>query len=360
LTSSGPTTPRAFAKGVKASKYGEVEAVASWGLSSARLGAGGEDNLLRLDWVNELARRRRLSPIVITVAWVLQQPFPTDAVKGCRTEAGTRSTWESLAVDSRSCSVLAASMGFLARKILRAGLGGDSLGVMVRPFSFRVTAALAGLALSTLLLGADSEVPDWRVLFDGSSTEEWRGFRQETFPAGGWKVADGVLATVAGLDRKDIVTRDTFGDFELSFEWSLPLGGNSGIFFWVDEAVPVIWHHAPEIQILDDKAFDQAADTLLASGSLYDLVPPLAEKKLRPLGEFNSNRLVVRGSEIEYWLNGEKILKADLDSPEVRERIAASKFGEHEGFAQKRPGRIGLQHHGEEAAFRNIRIRELP
>lgn len=232
--------------------------------------------------------------------------------------------------------------------------------VMNRAFVFRLTAAGAVLSLATTLLGADREAPEWRVLFDGSSTEEWRGFRQEAFPTGGWKVEDGVLATVAGLARVDLVTRETFGDFELSFEWRLPPGGNSGIFFWVDEAVPVIWHHAPEIQILDDKAYDQAADTLLASGSLYDLVPPLAEKKLRPLGEFNSNRLVVRGSEIEYWLNGEKVLKADLDSPEVRERIAASKFGEHEGFARTRPGRIGLQHHGEEAAFRNIRIRELP
>jgi hypothetical protein len=128
----------------------------------------------------------------------------------------------------------------------------------------------------------------------------------------------------------------------------------------VDESVPVIWRHAPEIQILDDGAHDQAPDSLSATGSLYDLAAPAADKKLRPLGEFNSNRLVVRGSEIEYWLNGEKVLACDMDSREIRERIAASKFGGYGGFAQTRPGRIGLQYYGGGASFRNIQIRELP
>ncbi len=217
---------------------------------------------------------------------------------------------------------------------------------------------LVSLALVASLLAAApamAENQDWQILFDGKSTSQWRGFKQEDFPSGGWEVKKGVLTSIAGGDRVDIVTREKFADFELELEYRVEPKGNSGVFFRVSEEPARIWHFSPEIQILDDTP---NTNPLHATGALYDLLPA-RNKHLRPPLAFNTLRIIARGNNIEHWLNGRRVLSYDLDSEDVRALIAKSKFAEFAQFGNIREGFIGLQHHGDSVGFRNIRIRRL-
>lgn len=218
--------------------------------------------------------------------------------------------------------------------------------------------AVSSLALlCCLFLSASAEPGGWKVLFDGTSTDAWRGYRSDAFPEGGWKIEDGVLTSIGGGDRTDIVTREAYTDFELELEWRVEPRGNSGIFYRVSEEPEIIWHAAPEIQIIDDRGGSHSKQS---AGSLYDLLPPNDRKNLRPAGEFNSVRLIHRGNDVEHWLNGDKILSYNLDDPKLQEKIAQSKFAQFEQFARTEKGLVALQHHGDTVGFRNIRIRELP
>ena len=212
-----------------------------------------------------------------------------------------------------------------------------------------------------LVLAASTALAEggWTLLFDGRSTKAWRGYNRPSFPEGCWLVENGTLKTVPSTyDVCDLVTRRKYRDFELALEWKLGKGGNSGILYRAAElpGTPV-WHSAPELQILDDGAHPDATPQTL-TGALYDMIAPV-DKVVRPVGEWNEARVLVRGAHVEHWLNGRKVLEYALGSDAFRERIAASKFKDMPRFAQEKAGYVGLQHHGEEAWFRNIRIREL-
>lgn len=198
----------------------------------------------------------------------------------------------------------------------------------------------------------------WTVLFDGTSTAAWRGYRQQEFPSQSWKIEEGTLKTVVGTPRVDIITRQPYENFELELEWKVSPEGNSGIFYRVTEDSEQIWHSGPEVQILDDERHRDGKDPKTSAGALYALKAP-HHKVLRPVGEFNQVRLIVRGNQVEHWLNGAKILEYDLESDELKAQIANSKFAPYPQFAKARRGHIGLQHHGQEVWFRNVRIREL-
>lgn len=239
----------------------------------------------------------------------------------------------------------------------------NSLSMTAIRFSTALLAAALCGAPPLLLASSNGESNstrdgDWTVLFDGSSPDDWRGFQQEEFPDAGWEIDGEVLRTVPGRSRTDIITREKYSRFELELEWRVGPGGNSGIFYHVSEEPEVIWHWAPEIQILDDEGGGLPPDHIHSSGSLYDVCPPSADKKVAPTGEFNQARLVVRENKVEHWLNGEKILEYDLESEKTRDRIEKSKFPDE--FGRLHEGHIGLQHHGDEVAFRNIRVRVLP
>ena len=196
----------------------------------------------------------------------------------------------------------------------------------------------------------------WRSLFDGTSMAAWRGYKMDSLPSG-WTVANGVITKTKGTD--DIVTRDQFGDFELELEWKIGMGGNSGIFYRGTEEYDHIYWSAPEYQLLDDANAPDGRSRLTSAGADYALYPSPAGI-LKPAGEWNSTRIVVRGNHVEHWLNGQKLLEYELGSADWQAKVAASKFKVWANYGKAARGHIGIQgDHNGELSLRNIRIREL-
>ena len=196
----------------------------------------------------------------------------------------------------------------------------------------------------------------WRLLFDGKTTAGWRGFLQDSAPPG-WQVVDGALTRVA--PGGDILTRGKYRNFELTLEWNIAPGGNSGIFYRGSEDDNAIYWNAPEMQVLDDAGHVDGKSRLTSAGALYDLYPSPAGI-VKPAGEWNLVRLVVRGKHVEHWLNGVKVVEYEFGSPDWNAKVKASKFASHQHFGRNPTGYIGLQDHGDRVAYRNIKIRVLP
>lgn len=196
----------------------------------------------------------------------------------------------------------------------------------------------------------------WRLLFDGRTTNGWRGFRKATMPDG-WAVVDGALTRVG--PGGDIITIDQFKNFELTLEWKIAPGGNSGIFFRVSEEAQRTFESGPEMQVLDDAAHPDAGSRLTSAGANYALHPS-PPGIVRPAGEWNQVRIVVNGAHVEHWLNGVKVVEYELWTPEWEALVRASKFAEWPTYGRARRGHIALQDHGDWVAYRNIKLRELP
>ncbi|MCR4342259.1 MAG: DUF1080 domain-containing protein [Gemmatimonadaceae bacterium] len=197
----------------------------------------------------------------------------------------------------------------------------------------------------------------WTALFDGSGLDHWRGYHREDLPSG-WRVEDSVLAFVPGADGGDIVSRDQYGDFELTLEWRISEGGNSGIFYRAAEQRDNVWETGPEMQVLDNARHVDGRSPLTSAGANYGLYAP-AEDVTRPPGEWNEVRIVARGAHVEHWLNGRKLLEYEQGSPEWQERVRQSKFATMPDYGRQLRGYIALQDHGDRVWYRNIRIRRL-
>ena len=196
----------------------------------------------------------------------------------------------------------------------------------------------------------------WRSLFDGRTLAGWHAYKGGGAPKG-WAVENGELTRVGA--GGDIVTDDQFGNFELALEWKVAPAGNSGIFYRVIDGEQETYHSGPEMQVLDDAAHPDGKSRLTSAGAAYGLYPA-PTGAVRPAGEWNQVRLVVNGAHVEHWLNGVKTADYELWSPDWEKRVRESKFVEWPKYGRATRGRIALQDHGDRAAFRNIRIRELP
>jgi inosose dehydratase len=200
----------------------------------------------------------------------------------------------------------------------------------------------------------------WMLLFDGKTLNGWRGYKRPDASSTRWTVADGML-TIAPNDGKDtrgaldLISTATFDRFELTFEWKVSPGGNSGVKYFILEDMDSAIGH--EYQIIDDeKHADAAIGPERQTAAFYDVLAA-SNRPMKPAGEFNASRIVVNGPGVEHWLNGVKVLEYQLDSPALRAAIEDSKFKGVARFGKLQKGHILLQDHGDQVWYRNIKIR---
>jgi type 1 glutamine amidotransferase len=205
-------------------------------------------------------------------------------------------------------------------------------------------------------LTAEEAAAGWELLFDGESLTAWRGYNREDRPEG-WRVVDGVLTRA---DRGgDLITIEQFDDFELTFDWKVEQGGNSGVMFRVAETDGPPWHTGPEFQVLHNAGHPDGAVAITSAGSNYAVHAPVRDVT-RAIGAWNTARLVVNGTHVAHWMNGVKLLEYEIGSPGWERRVEASKFAVIAGYGREAGGHIAIQDHGDPVAFRNIKVRRLP
>lgn len=217
----------------------------------------------------------------------------------------------------------------------------------------------AGVAAQSSGSGAtpsQSQGGAWRPLVVGNSLASWKGYKTDTVPSG-WRAENGMLLKDKPVG--DIVTREEFGDFELSLEWRISVAGNAGIFYRGTEEYPRVYWSAPEYQLLDDAKAPDGTSRLTSAGSAYGLYPSPAGH-LKPAGEWNETRIIAKGAHVEHWLNGTKLLEYELWSADWIAKVKAAKFSAWPNYGMAKRGRLALQgDHDGSLAFRNMKVREL-
>jgi len=219
-------------------------------------------------------------------------------------------------------------------------------------------------------LTIDEEKKGWKLLWDGKTSNGWKGAKLDAFPEKGWVMEDGVLSVLSsgGAESRaggDIVTEELFSDFELKVDFKLTPGANSGIKYYVDTEI----NKGPgssiglEYQILDDELHPDAKlgnhEGSRTVSSLYDLIQADTNKPIKPIGEWNTAHIKSINNHIEHWLNGVKVLEYERKSPEYRKLVSESKYVKWKDFGELDRGQILLQDHGDLVSFRNIKIRPL-
>lgn len=229
--------------------------------------------------------------------------------------------------------------------------------------------AVAVLALTGLNVAADDAAPNrltteekaegWKLLFDGKTTSGWHAFRGKEV-GDKWKVVDGALvfSPKNGKRGGDIATDEDYSSFELTFEWKVTEGANSGVMYRVSEQEDGPYFTGPEYQILDNKKHPDGRSKLTSAASCYALYAP-SEDVTKPVGEWNQGRIVVNGNKVEHWLNGKKVVSFEFGSDDWNTRVGKSKFNAWKKFGTMKKGKIDLQDHGDEVAYRSIKIKVL-
>lgn len=207
----------------------------------------------------------------------------------------------------------------------------------------------------------------WELLFDGKTTKGWKKFKGDKVR--GWKVIDGILYNSGGGSDHggDIITTESFKDFELYLEWKIDAGSNSGVFYHAQELddINAIYESAPEYQLLDDEGHLKLIDNPSSgfkryqmTGANYAMDTP-QNAQVMPIGEWNKTRIIVKGPHVEHWLNGVKVVEYELWSDEWYQHKNEGKWKKCPHYGMAKEGHIGLQDHGGLTCFRNMKIRKL-
>lgn len=223
------------------------------------------------------------------------------------------------------------------------------------------------------VLTEDERSAGWRLLFDGETLNGWKGIGRQTVPGHLWRVEDGAIRKVntgeiallsdgQPAEGGDLMTVETFDNFDLRFEWKVSESGNTGLKYNVSEEMSTQYLTGYsaigfEYQLSDDDVNGNGNPTHLV-GALYDLIPAHGVA-VKPLGQYNSSRILVDGNHVEHWLNGTRIVAFEFGSSRLDSLYRISKYKDYPGFHQKRKGHIVLQNHKDDAWFRNVRIREI-
>jgi hypothetical protein len=212
---------------------------------------------------------------------------------------------------------------------------------------------------SSNTLSADEKAQGWVSLFDGKTLDGWRGYQHKSIAA--WEAADGTIhcnGHKEGAPATDLITNDEYDNFELSIEWKIAPASNSGIMFHVNENNAYTFQSGPEYQIIDDEGWPGKLEDWQHTGCNYAMQVP-ATRPVKPVGQWNSTKIVVNGAHVEHWLNGEKILEYELWSPEWKKQKAAGKWKDDADYGMSKTGHIALQYHGGDVWFRDIRLKKL-
>lgn len=205
------------------------------------------------------------------------------------------------------------------------------------------------------LLSAAEKAEGFALLFDGRRIEQWRAYKGDAPPAQGWSVRDAAICHAAGGGGGDLVSTEEYGDFDFRFSFRVAPSANSGVIWHVLETEQETYMTGPEYQVLDD--LGARPDPKHGVGALYDLVPG-GNKPVRPAGAWNEGRVVIQNGRVQHWLNGALVVDAPCAGPEWEAMVAQSKFKDWP-FGRSRTGRLALQDHGDEVAYRNLRIKKL-
>lgn len=205
----------------------------------------------------------------------------------------------------------------------------------------------------------------WKLLFDGTSLSAWRGYQQDVMPPE-WMAVDGTMTKVKNTN--DIVTREQFGDFELTLEWKVALRGNSGIFYRATEKETKVYWSAPEYQLAEDSLTPDSRNIMTSVAAVYGFYPS-KRGVVHKAGEWNSTRIVAKGAHVEHWLNGQLIAQYELWGKDWMEKLHGVpgdstrkplKFAPYPDWGLAKKGYIAIQgDHNGALAMRNIKIREL-
>lgn len=225
-------------------------------------------------------------------------------------------------------------------------------------------------------LSPEDQKEGWKLLFDGKTFNGWRGLGRDNVPKEHWKIEDGCIRKLnSGLvpslpdgqpvEGGDLMTIDTFNNYELYFEWKLTKAGNTGLKYNVSEEMSKASGSQYsalgfEYQLLDDNdsMYVGKIKPSQFTGCLYDMIAPVGAE-VKPLGQFNSSRILINGNHVEHWLNGKKVVEFEFGSARLDSLFLLSKYRDTPGFHHKRKGHIVLQNHKDDAWFRNIKIREI-
>lgn len=216
------------------------------------------------------------------------------------------------------------------------------------------------LLLTLTVFASVGQKKKWQVLFDGSDLSQWHSWQAEGIK--GWNIEDGVLTTKG--KSGDLVTNEIYGDFELRFEFKVQPKGNSGVIYKIIEGEDKkkyfnTYAAGSEYQIVDDVNYPAKLNDVQKTAAHYDLDAPNDLSIVKPAGEWNKGKLIIKNNEVEHWLNGKKVVAYTYASDEWKEKIANSKFAKWPAATPHTEGKISLQGHGDQVWFKNIKIRRF-